>query len=532
MIEMNIEEANRAVDGTLVTGAEPVDADALVLDEVHSDSRIVARNGLFVAIRGERVDGHDFIGTAAANGYVAALVDHEVEDSPIVQILVPDTVAALQKLAHHNLEKRRAMRQPFTVIGITGSVGKTTTKDLTRALLSHAASTVAPEGSRNNDIGMPLTALEVNGSTRYLVSEMGANKMGDIARLTRVARPDVAVELRVGTAHIGQFGSRENIFLAKSELVEALEPDGVALLNADDERVARMTEKTQARTILWFGLHEHEGRRLTVTARDIGTDAYDRAAFTLVIEGQEVGRVHLRIAGRHHVINALAAASVAHVIGMEDQDIVDVLDSPIHVSPHRMNVADSPVLKGLVVIDDTYNANLDSMNAGLAALKALGDKGAWKVAVLGPMLELGDEAVRIHEQVGQQAAQDADELISLRIADQKGSFAWARAFADGFSQAAPASPTHIAANIDEAQAILTKIVAAHEDSGTVALLKGSLGAGLEPMADRLLGRSTKGDIFAGQPGVAGVPSDPARAPRDSDHSASDTDSAHAQEDHD
>jgi UDP-N-acetylmuramoyl-tripeptide--D-alanyl-D-alanine ligase len=495
MIEMNIDEVNRAVDGTLVTGREPVDVDALILREVHSDSRISAHDGLFVAIRGERVDGHDFLGKASANGYVAALVDHEVKDAPLLQILVPDTVAALQRLARHNLDRRRALSRPFTLIGITGSVGKTTTKDLTRALLSHVAPTVAPEGSRNNDIGLPLTALEVGEKTRYFVAEMGANKIGDIERLTRVAPPDVAVELRVGTAHIGEFGSQENIFLAKSELVEALGREGIALLNSDDPRVAAMDDRTKADTILWFGLKERADRHLTVTARDITTDEYDRAIFTLVIEGHDVGRVHLHVAGRHHVINALAAASVAHAVGLEDQDIVAVLGSQVRLSPHRMHVAASPLADGLLVIDDTYNANLDSMGAGLAALSALGKKGAWRVAVLGPMLELGQQADDIHRRVGRLAAQNADELIAVRIPGNPDGDGWASDYVSGFTAQASGAPARVVDDIDEARAALLGSVRAH--GSTVALLKGSLASGLEPLADSLLEPADAPDDPAG-----------------------------------
>ncbi len=511
MIEMGIDEVNRTVDGTLVTGREPVDIDALRVREVHSDSRITAHDGLFVAIRGERVDGHDFLGKAADNGYTAALVDHEVEGAPLLQILVPDTVAALQKLARHNIDRRRALRRPFTLVGITGSVGKTTTKDLTRALLSHSAPTVAPEGSRNNDIGLPLTALEVGEDTRYFVAEMGANKIGDIARLTRVAPPDVAVELRVGTAHIGQFGSRENIFIAKSELVEALGPDGIALLNSDDERVVRMAGRTKAGTLLWFGLHEQEGRHLTVTAKDVSTDDFDRAIFTLVIEGHEAGRVRLPMAGRHHVINALAAASVAHALGLEDQDIVTVLNSHVRLSPHRMHVADSPAAPGLLVIDDTYNANLDSMGAGLAALKALGGKGAWRVAVLGPMLELGDEGDALHHKVGAIAASDADELIAVRIPSDPSCDRLAEQYAAGFGSVSADAPVRVVADIDEARQSLVDTARRH--GHTVALLKGSLGAGLEPLADSLLAQAGPGNMT----NTASHTDKPAGTPAADDH---------------
>ena len=242
MMPMTVRQVAEAVQGRLIvpqTGDGVEDgADALATSAV-SDSRQVREGSVFVAIAGERVDGHDFVARAGESGAVVALVQHEV-DAPVAQIVVPDTVDALGLLAKANIAARRAVGTPFTLIGITGSVGKTTTKDLMAALLSTLGPTVAPVGSFNNEIGLPLTALKVGRDTRFFVAEMGASHVGEITRLTTIAPPDIAVVLKVGCAHLGEFGSVERIAQAKSEIVQGLVPDGLAVLNADDAHVAAM----------------------------------------------------------------------------------------------------------------------------------------------------------------------------------------------------------------------------------------------------------------------------------------------------
>lgn len=526
MLALHIEEIAQALDGTFVTGREPVDISQMYVTSVSIDSRVTSDHGLFVAIKGEHVDGHDFLQSAARHGYVAALVDHEVklpeahdtpsdsqhemdqglqrEDNPqILQILVPDTVKALGQVAHLNLEHRRALHSPFTIIGITGSVGKTTTKDLTRALLASRDNTVAPQGSFNNDIGLPLTATTVDERTRYFVAEMGASGIGDIARLTTIARPDVGAELRVGTAHVGEFGSVENIFLAKSELVEALpQESGIAILNADDENVARMQDKTQAAHVLWFGITNatHQAQ-LDVTARNISVDNLDRPSFQLIIEGKLAGDVHLQLSGKHHVMNALAAVSIAHCLGLPDEQIVRVLNSHIPLSPHRMCVREVEVnSKRFTVLDDTFNANPDSMRGGIEGLASLGDENSYRVAVLGPMLELGEESDELHHEVASRVYFDGiDNLIAVGTPSLPEADHLADAYVEGVHQAAqatdiPVNPTQArrhgpfsltrVKDADEAYAQMMYVLEKHPHA--LFLLKGSHAAGLSALADRLL----------------------------------------------
>lgn len=260
MMPMSLTEIAQAVDGRLMPTTVPTDEPVAI--SAFTDSRQIVPGSVFVAIAGERVDGHDFVPKVGAQGAVAALVDHEIAGAQVPQIVVENTVKALGALAKHNIERRRALESPFTVIGITGSVGKTTTKDLLKSLLSKMGDTVAPVGSFNNEIGLPLTSLKVNAGTRFLVAEMGANHVGEIANLTSLVPPDIAVVLKVGVAHLGEFGSAERIAQAKSEIVRGLVPGGLTILNANDEHVAAMSAIAPA-DVLWFGLPQKKTRNWT-----------------------------------------------------------------------------------------------------------------------------------------------------------------------------------------------------------------------------------------------------------------------------
>ena len=368
MMKMTLRQVMASVDGHAAPGAA-MDEGTEVTSAV-TDSRLAQPGSLFVAIAGEHVDGHDYVDAAAHNGAVAALVQHAVPDAGIAQIIVKDGVAALGELAKANLRMRRNEAAPFTIIGITGSVGKTTTKDLLKALLSTLGETVAPVGSFNNEIGLPLTALEVDEHTRYLVAEMGANRLGEIAHLTTIAPPDIAIVLKVGVAHLGEFGSVEHIAQAKSEIVRGLLNDGVTVLNADDARVTRMQDIAPGK-VVWFGIehaqvHERDGY---VAADDISLDDLGHPVFTLVSEAGVEQRVKLGITGRHNIMNALAA--VARLEGMPLEHIAAVLNSVHAISAHRMAV--SVVQEGDVrftLIDDSFNANPDSMRAGIDGMMA------------------------------------------------------------------------------------------------------------------------------------------------------------------
>ena len=331
MMPMSLTEIAQAVDGRLMPTTVPTDEPVAI--SAFTDSRQIVPGSVFVAIAGERVDGHDFVPKVGAQGAVAALVDHEIAGAQVPQIVVENTVKALGALAKHNIERRRALESPFTVIGITGSVGKTTTKDLLKSLLSKMGDTVAPVGSFNNEIGLPLTALRVDEHTRFFVAEMGASHIGEIARLTRIAPPNTAIVLKVGVAHLGEFGSRERIAQAKSEIVQGLLPGGTAVLNADDEHVVPMAGLANG-DVLWFGLgssQEPEVRAIDVTA-----DRSDHAEFTLVDADGNHTPVHLGIPGRHNVMNALAAATVAMRYGMAPETVARILASQHTISPHRM----------------------------------------------------------------------------------------------------------------------------------------------------------------------------------------------------
>ncbi|PJM77040.1 UDP-N-acetylmuramoyl-tripeptide--D-alanyl-D-alanine ligase [Bifidobacterium felsineum] len=479
MVPMSAQEIAQAVEGRLIAGGDP---NAQATSAV-SDSRQAGVGSVFVAIKGERVDGHDFVAKVGEQGAVAAIVDHEVPAEGLAQIVVNDTVEALGKLAKHNIERRRELPGDFDIIGLTGSVGKTTTKDLLSALMSTLGPTVAPIGSFNNEIGLPLTALKIDAGTRFFVAEMGANHLGEIARLTRIAPPNTAIVLKVGVAHLGEFGSRERIAQAKSEIVMGLLPDGVAVLNGDDDHVAPMASLAPA-DVLWFGKesnHEHQ-----VTATDITADNADHAEFTLNADDGSSVRVHLGIPGLHNVMNALAAATVALRYGMALPDIAQVLAAQHTISPHRMAL--SRVERGSVsftLIDDSFNANPDSMKAGLEGLKAWEPQDGGKpfrVALLGAMLELGASEDELHAQVGRFAAElGLDAIIAVGSDTDTHLHDLARSLADGAASVTGVSVDCVE-NIDRAEQLVLGMAAGHTD--TVVLLKGSHASGLSALAER------------------------------------------------
>ncbi|PLS25205.1 UDP-N-acetylmuramoyl-tripeptide--D-alanyl-D-alanine ligase [Bifidobacterium imperatoris] len=479
MVPMSVEEIAQAVDGRIVAG----DAPAGAATNAVSDSRQVTAGSVFVAIKGERVDGHNYVGKVGAQGAVAAIVDHEVPAQGLAQIVVKNTVEALGQLAKHNIERRRQLPGDFDIIGLTGSVGKTTTKDLLSALMSTLGPTVAPIGSFNNEIGLPLTALKIDGDTRFFVAEMGANHLGEIARLTSIAPPNTAIVLKVGVAHLGEFGSRERIAQAKSEIVAGLLPNGVAVLNGDDDHVIPMAKIAPA-DVMWFGKNgDHEPE---VTATDITADTDDHAEFTLhAADGAQV-RVHLGIPGVHNVMNALAAATVALRYGMSLDDIAQVLHAQRTISPHRMALSEvSREQAHFTLIDDSFNANPDSMKAGLEGLKAWTAKDGgtpFRVALLGAMLELGHSETELHESVGRFAAElGLDAIIAVGSDQDTHLHDMAQALARGAASVAGASVDCVE-NIDRAEQLVLDMAAKHPD--TVVLLKGSHASGLSALAER------------------------------------------------
>ncbi|GAA1838451.1 UDP-N-acetylmuramoyl-tripeptide--D-alanyl-D-alanine ligase [Luedemannella flava] len=395
MIGMTLADIAAAVGGTL--HGVP-DKDLEVTGPVEYDSRAVRPGGLFVAFAGAKVDGHDFAPTALAAGAVAVLGTRPV-DAPT--IVVADPLAALGRLARAVVDRL----PDLTIVGITGSSGKTTTKDQIGQVLARHGATVAPAGSFNNELGLPHTVLKADADTRYLVLEKGARGIGHIAYLCGIAPPRIGVVINVGDAHIGEFGSVEAIARAKGELVEALPAaaaGGVAVLNVDDARVRAMAARTSAR-VAFVG----EDGTADPRAVDVRLDARGRASYTLVTAAGSAP-VTLAVPGAHQVGNSLAAAAVGLAVGMDLADVAAALADLRAVSSRRMDVFDRA--DGVTVIDDSYNANPSSTAAALRALVTVGD-GRRTIAALGYMAELGDHERAGHEGVGRLAAELGVDLL-------------------------------------------------------------------------------------------------------------------------
>jgi UDP-N-acetylmuramoyl-tripeptide--D-alanyl-D-alanine ligase len=464
VIALSLAEIAQVTAGSVVV-PPGLDAAAVVVDgPVVTDSREAGPGGLFVARSGEHADGHDFVAGAVGRGAVAALVTRPVEGVPCV--VVADTQDAFAALAREVVRRLPAM----AVVGITGSSGKTSTKDLLGTVLATAGPTVAPVGSYNSEVGVPLTVCRVTAETRFLVVEMGARGIGHVEYLARMAPPRVGVVLNVGTAHVGEFGSREAIATAKSELVAALPREGLAVLNADDPAVRAMASVTIARVVL-----VGEADDADVRATDVALDSGGRASFT-VHAPQGSRAVHLGLVGRHHVGNALAVVAVATELGLPFESVCAALESARPVSRWRMEVVERA--DGVTLVNDAYNANPDSMRAALTALERMGEgRRTW--AVLGTMLELGDESDALHAEVGAEVvARGVDELVVVGPA--------AAALAAGARDAGTASGvtgTRVreVPDADRAEALLDAELA----PGDVVLFKSSRDAGLRLLGDRL-----------------------------------------------
>jgi UDP-N-acetylmuramoyl-tripeptide--D-alanyl-D-alanine ligase len=375
------------------------DPAAVVTGEVVIDSRRAGPGALFAAVPGERADGHDFAAAAVAAGAVAVLATRPV---PVPSVLVADVPAALAALARFVIDALPAA----TVAGITGSSGKTTTKDLTAQLVERLGPTIAPAGSFNNEFGHPLTVLRADPSTRYLVLELSARGPGHIAYLCRVAPPRYGVVLNVGHAHAGEFGGLDQVARAKGELVEALPPDGVAILNADDPRVLAMAARTPARVVT-FAVDPSPHQPLsshvpqpTIQAANVRLDDQGRPSFTLLTpEGPAA--ITLRLHGAHIVSDAVAAAALARELGLGLDDIADGLCAAVARSRWRMEVRRRG--DGVTIINDAYNANPESVRAALDAVRHLARDGRG-FAILGHMAELGEDSRASHEDIGEFAA--------------------------------------------------------------------------------------------------------------------------------
>ncbi|GGT89085.1 hypothetical protein GCM10010177_55460 [Actinomadura citrea] len=401
MIPLSLAEIAKVVGGR-VAGDDSVTVTAPAV----LDGRQAEPGGLFVAFTGEHVDGHDYAGQAGRAGAVAVLGSRP---TPLPTLVVEDPQAGLQALATHVVAR---LRDGLTVVGLTGSQGKTSTKDLLEAVLSSTAPTIATIGSLNNELGVPLTMLRADAATRFLVLEMGARHIGDIAELTGLVAPDIAIVLNVGQAHLGEFGSRAAIARAKGELVQGLVPGGTAVLNGDDPRVVAMRSLTEG-PVLTFGRAD----RADVRALGLALDRLGRPSFTLRTTDASAS-VALPLVGAHQALNASAAAAAGLVAGVP-LDVAAAAVATASLSKWRMELRE--LAGGAMLLNDSYNANPDSNRAALDALAAIG--GGRRIAVLGEMLELGEASEAEHRAVGEYAAARADVVVAVGEA--------ARPIADG-----------------------------------------------------------------------------------------------------
>ncbi|MDY5786091.1 UDP-N-acetylmuramoyl-tripeptide--D-alanyl-D-alanine ligase [Corynebacterium sp.] len=505
MISLDLATLADITGGRLNALADPA---ARVTGFVEFDSRKIAPGGLFVALAGARADGHDFARAAVEQGAVAVLAARDVDapaiivppvarredDNSDLAVNDPDgsvaaVVAAMSALAAH-VARTLSERNGLCITGVTGSAGKTSTKDLIAAVLSASGETVAPPGSFNNEIGHPYTVLRCTESTDFLVAEMSARGIGHIAHLARIAPPKVGVVLNVGSAHLGEFGSRDNIARAKGELVEALpsaDEGGIAILNADDDLVAGMRSRTRARVVTF----SVSSRAADYFASGIELDDVARATFTLHIPGGQSQRVRLNVFGAHQVSNALAAAAVGVESGLPLDLVADALNNAHGVSVNRMDVNTRP--DGVTIINDAYNANPDSMRAGIAALgyTAAARPGVRSIAVLGEMGELGSDAVASHRDLGDELARyHVTHLVAVGTSEAMAALE-ERARSRGIA-------TLSADGVDDAAAAVAEILAtrpAGEDGWATApqrdvvLVKASNALGLWGVAEQLLQRN-------------------------------------------
>lgn len=457
MIPLSLDELAAVVGGRVAGGKVKGGGTVTVTAPAVLDGRQAEPGGLFVAFAGEHVDGHDFAEQAGRAGAVAVLGSRP---TALPTVVVEDAQAALQTLAAHVVARLRvetADRGGLTVVGVTGSQGKTSTKDLLAAVLSEVAPTVATVGSLNNELGAPITMLRADADTRFLVLELGARRVGHIAALARLAPPDIAVVLSVGQAHLGKFGSRGAIAKAKGELVQALVPGGTAILNADEPLVVAMRALTDG-PVLTFGAAEHADVRV----RDLTLDRLGRPSFTLRTADASAS-VRLPHLGAHQAHNASAAAAAALAAGVA-LDVAATGLATASLSKWRLEPRE--LARGATLINDAFNAHPETTRAGLDALAAI--DGGRRIAVLGEMLELGDASEAEHYAIGQYAATRADVVVAVGDA--------ARAVAAGAGERAVALADNGAA---------VKWLRGHLAAGDVVLVKASRAARLDEVAAAL-----------------------------------------------
>ena len=505
MIEMTIARIAEIVGGELADISPAEAAATRVTGTVEFDSRAIGPGGLFLALPGARSDGHDFAAAAVAAGAAVVLAARPVGVPAIVVRPEPgaadaasgalefDTdgsgaavLAALAALAAAVAAELAA--DGLTIIGVTGSSGKTSTKDLLAAVLAPLGNVIAPPGSFNNELGHPWTVLRATPETDYLILEMSARHPGNIAALAAIARPDIAVVLNVGTAHLGEFGSRDAIAATKAELPQSVPDSGVVILNVDDPAVAAMAQTTAARVVR---VSREPGSDVEVWAEAVTLDELARPRFVVHAAGGQAD-VALAVHGDHQVGNALCAAAVALQCGASLHQVADALAGAGPVSRHRMQVGTRS--DGVTVINDAYNANPDSMRAGLKALAWMarrpvgesdsdlhGKRRSW--AVLGEMAELGDDAISEHDAIGRFAVRlDVSRLIVVGTGRTMNAMHHGAVMEGSWGSES--------VMVDDADAALA-LLQAELEPGDVVLVKASNSVGLGALADALVAGQTE-----------------------------------------
>lgn len=433
-------------------------AQAVSFTSVTTDSRSLKPGDLFVALRGERFDGHDFLGQVAERGACGAVVESADNRVHLPQLVVNNTVKALGQLGAMNREQFNG-----SVVGITGSAGKTTVKEMIAAILAQQGRVLVTKGNLNNHIGVPLMLLQINPEHHYAVIEMGASAVGEIAYLAELAKPGVSVVTNVGTAHVGGFGSVDRIALGKSEIYRALPANGTAIINRDDHYSEQWLQQNAGRRVLSFGIRQ----AADVRARVIVCDKAGRPGFTLVYghgAQEESVPVQLALLGEHNVMNALAAAACCVALGVSLPAIRTGLES-VRAVAGRMQVKHG--INDAIIIDDTYNANPASVKAAIDALRQLPGK---HVLVLGDMAELGRDAEALHRDIGRYARQQHLEMLLA-------TGPLSRFSAEGFGAGARHFP-------DREQLVVACRDLLQND--TVMLVKGSRSAAMETVVQSLV----------------------------------------------
>jgi UDP-N-acetylmuramoyl-tripeptide--D-alanyl-D-alanine ligase len=403
MIEISLREIVEAI-GAKPNDAAAADLELLVSGSVETDSRLVGAGSLFFAKPGEVTDGHLFVSASAKAGAVASVVEHLVDDaSDHPQLVVQNVVEALGLLAKHVLAVLSATEN-LKVIGITGSNGKTTTKNMLREILATAGETIAPIESYNNEVGAPISMLKASHDTRFLVVEMGAGGLGSIAYLADIAKPNIGVVLKVGLAHVGEFGGIETTAKIKAELPAALGDNDIFVYNADDGYVRDMVDLNRAKKVSFGTAGDSQYR-----ATDLNL-SIDGTSFEMHWPDAEISKVTLKILGEHHVMNALASLTVGDQLGVDRTKAIAALESMELAERWRMQVAHRS--DGITIINDAYNASPDSTRAALQTLAQLGKTGRRTIAILGEMAELGHASRTEHDAIGRVVVRlNIDQLV-------------------------------------------------------------------------------------------------------------------------